>query len=242
MSEICYMNFKGVVDILGIVLPALILLLGIIRQFSKNRKGHQALTMFFAILLLLVGLMHFYLFPIGNRPYNPESKLKPVSVSKHSETFNQLLENILNAYYKMTDAFVNADSPAINQAGNNLKTALDNFTLDELKIDTLIYQTAVQPFENARAEVVSLLSAPSIDAKKVPLKNLSDNLFSLVSIVHHDVLKLYWLECDKAFGEDNPGNWLSPSEQSANPYGQKDCAEVKTNINFVPADTTTKAK
>ena len=236
------MNFKGIVDILGIVLPALILLLGIIRQFSKNRRGHNTLTTIFAILLLLIGLMHFYLFPAGNRPYDPESKLKPIHVSKHSESFNQSLEQVLNFYYKTTEAFAVPDTSSIHQSGNNLKIALDNFKMDELKSDTLIYETALQPFENAKAEASSLLTASSIDAKRMSLKNLSDNLFSLVSIVHYDVAKLYWLECDKAFGENNPGNWLSKSEESSNPYGQKDCAEVKTNINFVPVDTTIKAK
>ncbi|MFI5129251.1 MAG: hypothetical protein ACHQFX_04640 [Chitinophagales bacterium] len=236
------MNLKGVVDILGIVLPALILLLGIIGQFSNKRKGHQALTMLSAILLLLVGLMHFYLFPLGNRSTNSDAKLKPVSVSKHSETFNLLFENILNAYYKTTEAFANSDMTAVNQSGNELKTALDNFSLEELKADTLIYETALQPIENARAEVNSVIAAATPAAKKIAFKNLSDNLFNLVSVVHYDVAKLYWLECDAAFGENNPGNWLSKSEKSANPYGQQDCAEVKTNINFVPADTTNKAK
>jgi len=175
------MNLKGVVDILGIVLPAFILLLGIIRQFSKNRKGHQALTMLAAILLLLVGLMHFYLFPLGNRSSNPDTKLKPVSVSKHSETFNRLFENILNAYYKTTEAFANSDMTAVNQSGNDLKTALDNFSLEELKTDTIIYETALQPFENARVEVNSVIAAATPGAKKISFKNLSDNLLILLA-------------------------------------------------------------
>jgi Protein of unknown function (DUF3347) len=236
------MNLREIVDILGIILPALIILLGIIRLFSKNRRGHNTLTMFFALLLLLTGLIRFYIFPGASKSDNSESKMKPVHVSKHSEVFNQSFENILNAYYKMTEAFVNSDTSAIDQSGNDLKTALDNLKAEELKVDTIIYQTAMQFWENAKTEGASILAAPSLDKKRNSMKSFSDELFSLVSTVHYDVVKLYWLECDKAFGENNPGNWLSLSEKSANPYGQKDCAEVKTNINFVPVDTTIKAK
>jgi hypothetical protein len=236
------MNFRGVVDILGIVLPALILMLGIIRQFSKNRRGHNTITIICAILLLLIGLIHFYLFPAGNRSDDPESKLKPIHVSKHSESFNQSIQQVLHFYYKTTEAFAIPDTSSINQSSHNLKMALDNFRLDDLKTDTIIYETALQPFENAKAGTVLLFTGSSIDAKRMSLKDLSDNLFSLLSIVHYDVAKLYWLECDRAFGENNPGNWLSKSQQSANPYGQKDCLEVKTTIDFVPIDTTIKAK
>ena len=236
MPEIC--NMRGIVDILGIVLPLVIITLGIIRLFTQNRRGHNTITILCAILLLFVGLIRYYLFPGGSRTDDPASKLKAIHVSKHTETFNQSLENILNAYYKMAEVFANGDTLAINQAASNLKYSLDNFSLDELKTDTLIYETALQPFESAKGEVNAVIGAPSAEAKKIPFKNLSDNLFNLVSIVHYDVAKLYWLECDKAFGENSPGNWLSKTEESANPYGQKDCAEVKTNINFVPVDTT----
>jgi len=242
LSEICNMSFRGIVDVLGIVLPLLILSLGMIRLFSKNSRGHNTLTMLSAVLLLLVGLIRFFLFPGGSSSSDPDSKLTAIHVSKHSETFNQSLENILNAYYKMTGAFASSDVSSVDQFANNLKNALGNLSLSELKNDTLIYETALQPFESSKTEVATLLTAPSIDAKRVSMKSISDNLFNLFSVVHYDVAKLYWLECEKAFGENNPGNWLSNSEQSVNPYGQKDCAEVRTNINFVPADTATKVK
>src|SRR5450432_4194560 len=97
------MDFRQTVNLLGIILPALILLLGIIRLFTSNRRGHNALTMFFAVLLLLVGLIRFFLLPEHGSSNDSDSKEKPIPVSKHSEAFNQSLENVLNAYYKMTD-------------------------------------------------------------------------------------------------------------------------------------------
>ena len=228
---------KKIIDILGIVLPALIILLGILRVFLKKTKGVNGLVMFFAILLLIAGLLRYYAFP--DRPStHHDNKAVPLSVSKHSESFNRAIENVLDAYYKLTNDFVNADSNAIANSGNTLKTALDNFTIDELKVDTLIYQTALQPYENLKVELSSILADPSLGEKRSSFNILSNELFTLLTTVRYDRSKLYWQECASAFGEGRPGNWISKTEQSANPYGQQQCAELRTTINFVPADST----
>jgi hypothetical protein len=235
---------KNIVDILGIAFPALIIVLEFFRLFSAAQTGRKirvinGLIMLLAFLLLLVGLIR-YLFFTGSSSHNSEPKLVPLVVSNHSELFNRSAENMLNAYYKMTDGFVNGDTTVINRSGTELKLALDSFRIDELKGDSLIYETALQPLENAKAEVASIITDPSMDEKKGSLNIFSNELFSLVSAVHYDLFKLYWLECEKAFGEDKPGNWLSKTEKPENPYGQKDCAEIKVTINHV-ADTTKKA-
>ena len=230
---------KKVIDILGIILPALIIILGITRIFVQKTKGVNGLIMLFAILLLLAGLIRFFVFGGSNSNYK-EPKPPPLTVSKHSDAFNLSLENVLNAYYKMTDGFVNDDTSIINQSGSRLKMAVDSFKVEELKQDSLIYETALQPLQNIKSEIASIIADPSIVEKKGSLNICSNELFTLLSTVRYDLTKLYWMECYKAFGEDRPGNWLSKTEQPANPYGQKDCAEVKTNINFVPAGTTKK--
>lgn len=57
---------KKIIDILGIVLPALIIILGITRVFMTKTKGVNGLTMLFAILLLLVGIIRYSAFMGGN--------------------------------------------------------------------------------------------------------------------------------------------------------------------------------
>jgi Protein of unknown function (DUF3347) len=231
---------KKVIDILGIVLPVLIIILGFIRIFVQKTRGVNGLTMFFAISLLIIGLVRFFVYPGGGGSNNNGPKPLPLTVSKHSEAFNLSIENVLNAYYTMTDGFVKDDTAAINQSGNNLKAALDSFKVEELKQDSLIYETALQPLQNIKSEIASVIADPFIAEKRGSLNILSNELFTLLSTVRYDLAKLYWQECSAAFGEDKPGNWLSKTEQSANPYGQKGCAEIKTNLNFVPADTTKK--
>lgn len=231
---------KKFLDILSIILPALIIILGLIRIFIQKTKGINGLTMFFAILLLLTGLIRFFTVGGNSSSNNNESKLPPLLVSKHSETFNLSVENMMNAYYKMADGFAQNDTALINQSGNSLKISLDSFTVDELKQDSLIYETALQPLQNIKSEIASIIADPSINEKRGSLNIFSNELFMLLSIVRYDRAILYWLECASAFGEDKPGNWLSKTEQSANPYGQKGCTEIKTKINFVATDTTKK--
>ncbi len=234
------MDFKKIIGLLSILLPALIILLGILRVFVQKTKGVNGLTMLFAVLLLLIGLIRFYVFPDQNNSGGGNTKAIPLTVSKHSEAFNLSFEKVLTAYYQLTSDFVSADTNRITQSAAGLKTALDSLKIDELKVDTLIWQTALQPYENTKAELSAVIADPSLAEKKASLNILSNELFTLLSTVRYDRARLYWQECNTAFGEDKPGNWISKTEQSVNPYGQKDCAEIKTTLNFIPADTTKK--
>lgn len=235
------MNFKKIVDLLAIVLPALIIILGIIRVFVKKTKGVNGLTMVFAILLLIIGLIRFYI-PWGGGGSNSSGpKPPPLTVSKHSEAFNQSIEKVLTSYFGMTEGFAKGDTTVVSGSGRELSAALDSFRIEELKADTLIYETALQPYNNAKAEVVAILADPSMEEKRLSLNTLSNELFTLINAARYDLAKLYWLECTKAFGEDKPGNWLSKTEEGVNPYGQQNCTEVKDKIDHVPADTTQKA-
>lgn len=235
-------SMKKVIDILGIVLPALIIILGIIRVFVQKTKGVNGLTMLFAILLLLIGLTRYFVYPGNSSSKDNEPKPLPLAVSKHSTAFNQSLQQVLEKYYETTAAFVKADTLAINQSAAALQMALDSFKIDELNVDTLIYQTALQPYQNAKAETNTIIASQSLNEKKSSFNRLSNELFTLLSTARYDLAKLYWQECSTAFGEDGPpGNWLSPEEKSTNPYGIKeDCAEIKTSINFVATDSTKK--
>lgn len=239
---------KKIIDILGIVLPALIIILGIVRVFVKKTKGVNGMTMILAVLLLLIGLVRYFVFAGGGGSSHSENKPQPLAVSKHSDLFNNSLEAVLNSYYRLTEGFVNRDTTAINNAGYELRTALDSLKIDELMKDSIIYQTALDPFNNAKIELASILTDPSIDEKKGSLNILSDNLRNLLVIVKYDRAKVYWQECPMAFGEDLPGNWLSKTNEVRNPYmgikdpkhGDKmlDCGGPKDTINFVITDST----
>ena len=241
---------KKVIDILGIVLPALIIILGVIRIFVKNMKGINSLTFFLAFLLLLGGVVRYLFYPGGGSNNTEHSRLS-LPVSKHSDAFNKSIGEILNAYYKMTEGFVNWDTAVINSSCNELKISLDSLNLEELKKDTTgIYESALDPFVNSKTEVASILMDPSIAEKRGSLNILSDNLRTFLISVKYDREKLYWQECPMAFGEDRPGNWLSKTKDIRNPYqGTRDpqygdkmlnCGGPKDTIKYDPPFDSTK--
>ncbi len=233
---------KKTIDILSIVLPVLIIALGVTRLFVKKTKGFNGLTMFFAILLLIAGLIRIFFFPGSSSNSNNEPPPQPLSVSKHSPAFNTAIQGVLNAYFKMADVFVNSDTLLIRLTASELKSALDSFSLDDLKRDSLIYLSAQQPYENCKSEVSSIISDPSLDEKRASLNILSQELFQLLNTVKYDLGKIYWLECENAFGDEKPGDWLSQTEKGQNPYAKTDCTELKSTINNVPDSTAGHAR
>lgn len=233
---------KKVIDILSIILPALIILLGIIRVFLQKTKGINGLTMIIAILILIAGLIRFYVLPGNRNSVSTQQKAVPITVSKHSDAFNRSIQLVLEKYDALTSAFTIADTATIHLSASNLQRALKQFNIEELKIDSLIYQTALQPYHNAETETQFIIDQQSLAEKKLSFNRLSNELFILLSASRYDLSRLYWMECSNAFGDTGiPGNWISPTESSKNPYvHNKDCAEIKTSINFIATDTLNK--
>ena len=202
------------------------------------------------ILLLIVAGYLWYAFKGGKKgPKRP----KPVAlaVSKHSDAFNQSVQSLLDAYYNLSEAFVNWDTIAVKRYGNELKVSLDSLKVEELKVDTTgIYESVIDPLANARSESATISSDVSIDDKRVSFNRLSENLRLIFIIVKYDQGKLYWQECPMAFGEGQSGNWLSKTEVVRNPYlgnkhpkykdGMLGCGESKDVINFMLPDSTGK--
>ena len=110
---------------------------------------------FFAVLGIILLLLAGYIWYTFKRGGKPPKGPKPVSlaVSKHSPAFNQSIQYLLEAYYNMSEGFVNWDTAAVGRYGNELKIALDSLKIDELKADTTgIYESALDPVVNAKNE------------------------------------------------------------------------------------------
>jgi hypothetical protein len=199
------------------------------------------------VLALVVFLVYKFAFK-NERTKNVEAK--PIAVSKHSEMFNESVENVMNAYYAMSAGLVNWDSIEVNKQTEVLQKALADLKLDELKKDSDIYQTALFPWETAKQNVAGILSSPSLADKRRAFQDLSDNLRQLLITVKYDRNVAYWQECPMAFGEGQSGDWLSAKEEVENPYlGRKHpqygdsmvhCGETKMKIDFTVADTAVK--
>jgi len=201
------------------------------------------------ILILFAAGYLFWAFKWRTGPRRDKGP-RPVglAVSKHTEAFNESADLVLNKYYELTEAFVNWDSTLVTNTATALLGALEGLKVDELKRDTVIYESALDPLNNSKTQARQMIDEPMFAQKKVALNALSENLRFLMLTIKYDRAKLYWQECPMAFGEDNSGFWLSKSDVVRNPYmGLKhpeykasmlECGGPRDTINFIAADTT----
>lgn len=217
---------KKVLDILGIVLPVLLIIIGFMRVTGNKGSANStsrtrmlnSFTMILAVLLLLVGGIRFVFFGDGAKSSNNGPDPEPIAVSAHSDVFNKSFEAVLDAYYQMNEGFVNWDTTVISQQSLALKSALDNFQIDELKKDTIIHLSAIDPLANAKMNVDLLIQAPELEKKREALNSLSENLRNLLLVTKYDQQVVYWQVCPMAFNDEIPGFWLSKNEEIRNPY------------------------
>ncbi len=201
------------------------------------------LTLLVLILIAVGYLLWLFKFRSGSRgPKGPEPV--PLTVSKHSNAFNQSIQTMLTAYYSLAEGLVQWDTVSVSKYSQELKTALDSVKIEELRKDTTgIYESALDPLGNARSEATNIIANPTLAAKRTAFNALSENLRLLFIISRYDREKIYWQECPMAFGEDQPGYWLSRNDSVRNPYlgtshpqykaTMLNCGGPKDTINFM---------
>lgn len=201
------------------------------------------------VALLVVWRLVFYKKkkPEGPRPV-------PIAVSQHSETFNQSMQEMMNAYYALTEAFVNWDTAAVNAGSRELQIKLDSLKLTEMEKDSALYPTVQTQWEALKTEIAGLISDVGLAEKRASLNMLSQQIFDLLRIVRYDVAKVYYQECPMALNNyEMPGYWLSSEredEKRRNPYlglhdpkykkGMLTCGETRDSISFSAPDITNK--
>jgi len=164
-------------------------------------------------------------------------------VSKRSDAYNKSVEDFLNAYYMMSEAFVNWDTAAVREQSASFKTALDNYKIDELKTDSVVYGNAERIWNAAKAETQAIVSDNDLAEQRGSLNILSQALYNLLTSTQYDKAKIYYQECPMAFNDENIGNWLSSQSAIRNPYlgtshpkyhsGMLKCGGTKDSVNFV---------
>ena len=200
------------------------------------------------IAILIVAFLVYKYVSKEKEPAGPEPQ--GLAVSAHSEDFNKSVADLLDSYYSMTDAFVNWDSSGVNKNAVALQAAIENFKAEELKKDSVIYETVLFPLDNSKNNVASIIQSSDWTEKRHSLQDLSENLRSLLITIKYDQGVVYWQECPMAFGEGASGSWLSNAEKIINPYlGKKDpkygetmlnCGEIKETIDFTAAPAAEK--
>jgi hypothetical protein len=198
------------------------------------------------IILALVGVITWYFWETKPKPDDETPQLQPLAVSQHSDSFNTIVNNVLNNYYALSEAFVNWDSTSVTNHAQKLKSSLDAVDFNELKKDTLVYQTAASFIDGSNEQLATIAKpAASLNEKRLSFNQLSDNMYNLMRTIKYDRSKIYLQECPMAFNDNGSGIWLSNKAEIRNPYlgmhhpkykkGMLECGETKDTLNFTKA-------
>lgn len=178
----------------------------------------------FLFILLALIITAFVVWKFVFKKKKKSSGPEPVgmTVSKHSGVFNASVTQMLDAYYGLTEAFVNWDTTAVNTSSFDLKNAIDSLKVQEMQKDTAIYPTVTSQWEMVKTEMQGLIADAGLGEKRESLNMLSQQIFDLLRIVKYDVAKVYYQECPMALNNyENSGFWLSregEDEKRRNPY------------------------
>jgi len=186
--------------------------------------------LFLFALVILAFVLYFFVF--RNKAGDSGPKQQPLSLKKHSETFNKSVSTAMNAYFEMQAGLVDSDTTKTKAACQKFIQLLDSIKLDELKKDTSsIFETAQSNLNDVKANAQSLLLQTDITEMRQDFRMLTEMLYpSFFKAINYEGPKMYLQNCTMAFGENKEGNWISNTEEIMNPYLGKNHPEFKATM------------
>src|SRR5436190_22903529 len=104
------------------------------------------------IIIAIIAIIAWkFVFPKKRGDNGP--KPEGLTVSKHSNSFNESINNAMNSYYTLTESFVNWDTTKINVSLTELKAFVDSLPIKEMEKDSAIYPTVQTQWESIKAEI-----------------------------------------------------------------------------------------
>lgn len=197
-----------------------------------------------AIVAIIV-VVYFVFFNKTDEQAAANKKVKPValSISKNPEIFNTAFSTLLDNYYTLKDALVNADSTKAATDALAVAKAADAIPLDSLTADSSIVITAKNFTGVLSTEGKTVNQAKNLEAQRRSFAVISDNLYSLINTVRYDKEVVYHDLCPMAFNDEEQAYWLSRDSAIVNPYlGNKHpkykssmlgCGTLEDSVNFV---------
>jgi hypothetical protein len=182
------------------------------------------------IFLALVLFAAWWVF-LKKDTHQPEPRQEAIKIKKHSAAFNQSVDNAINSYINMKNAFVEADSARIKDLGERFKTAIDSLKINELQNDDpKILLAAQQEISDITANTQAMVQEANLTEMREDFRMVSENLYPFLKTIGYEGPKLYWQNCPMAFGENKEGNWLSNTSEIINPYLGKNHPVYKSTM------------
>ena len=196
-----------------------------------------------ALLILVLGGFSVYWFMLRTKDAKPKApKMAPITVKQHSDSFNLSINNLMDAYMGIKEAFVSADTANAKKFTQSFIALLDGIPVTELeKDDSMIAQTANANIAEIKANALSLLQQTDVTQMRLDFRTMSDMLYpGFFKIINYEGPTMYLQNCPMAFDGDKDANWISNKSEVVNPYlgnnhpkfkaTMLNCGEVKDSI------------
>jgi hypothetical protein len=181
------------------------------------------------VFLIIILLAVWFLFFKTEKTEVNTTTTETTSVPQHSEQFDQKIDNMMNSYIEMKNAFVEGDTAAIKIKTAHFISFTDSIHLNELRQkDSSLFMAAQQNISDIKANAEPILQENDLTEMRHDFSMVSENLYPLLKTIGYEGEKLYWQNCPMAFGDDKPANWLSNTSEILNPYLGKNHPEYKS--------------
>jgi Protein of unknown function (DUF3347) len=192
-------------------------------------------------------LMAFALYSCGGQNETEKTTVavemqRPVIALADQTAAEKSLTPVINAYYSLKDALIEADSAAADLSATQLLALADSFKIDELRLDTSLAQTLETYRGNIAAETKGLIGETDLTQKRRAFSMISQNLLPFLKEVNYKAEPVYQQICPMAFNDDETAYWLSNSTEINNPYlgkkhpkygaGMLHCGELGDSLIF----------
>jgi hypothetical protein len=121
---------------------------------------------------------------------------------------------LLNAYFGLRDALVEADTMAADGSAAILRRLADSLTRDSL-------YTAAEPARalgSILAETDGLLGEKGLEARRRAFSRVGEELQDFLRLSGYAASTVYIQRCPMAFNDSEEATWLSGSREILNPY------------------------
>ena len=185
------------------------------------------------LLLVIISIIGYYWYRFSHAGGGPSGpKQPPIALKKHSPVFNKSITELMNAYFGLKNAFVDADTARAKENCKQFISLLDSIPMNELKKDTLtVFETVKSNISDIRLNAASLLKQNSITEMRQDFRMISEIMYpSFFKSINYEGEKMYWQNCPMAFGEGKEANWISNTREINNPYLGKNHPEFKATM------------
>ena len=199
---------------------------------------NKKILVFVILAFLLLACYKFFC----SKSANNTTSNQPITLKKHSQEFNQSINEIVNGYLALKDALVNADTILVKSKSQDFIKLLENIDTAELSKDTaLVFETIMSTITDLKSNANSIIQQTSITEMRKDFSSLTEVMFpSFFYAIQYEGPTLYLQNCPMAIDDSIPANWISNNAEIVNPYlgnhhpvyqsTMLHCGEIKDSI------------